>query len=189
MANHKAPELPLPQHNKPSDTQTQNSDAVLKTNDIVATQASASEKLVAAMPYNSNKITEYGADNTLNPPTGLTSEADNNELSASAVSEKNQNTKTGTTAPTTDKNAASLDKQRVDDSRQALGASQQLLGHTGIKPDTTQSQGILLADSSDVAAIAPAFIAAITAHRYPNRDSEPQPDNNSATVGALPPYV
>jgi catalase len=55
----------------------------------------------------------------------------------------------------------------------ALGASRKLLEMAGIPADAGKDPGILLAERSKAAAIAPAFIKAIAAHRHPSRDSDP----------------
>lgn len=55
----------------------------------------------------------------------------------------------------------------------ALGAGRDLLEMAGIGPVMVEDEGILLADSADVAEIASAFIEAIAAHRHPPRDSDP----------------
>ncbi|WP_200881808.1 DJ-1/PfpI family protein [Nitrincola sp. A-D6] len=54
----------------------------------------------------------------------------------------------------------------------ALGAGQELLEMAGIKPSRTKDAGILLAESTHVAEIIPAFMDAIAAHRHPDRESE-----------------
>lgn len=71
----------------------------LKTNDIVAQQASASEGLVAAMPHNSNKEFEHGHANALAPMPGTTVTPDSDEITASTATEQDGSTKTGHAAP------------------------------------------------------------------------------------------
>lgn len=58
-------------------------DGVLRTNDIVAEQASANDVFVAAMPYNSIKTLEHGHDNAVAPPPGATVEPYSSSLIAS----------------------------------------------------------------------------------------------------------
>ncbi len=55
----------------------------------------------------------------------------------------------------------------------ALGASRALLEMAGIPVSAGKAPGILLAERSKAADAAPAFIAAIAAHRHPSRDSDP----------------
>ena len=50
----------------------------------------------------------------------------------------------------------------------ALGAGQELLDMAGIELLTDQNTGVLLSESADAAAIAPAFIKAVTTHRLSN---------------------
>lgn len=59
-----------------SATVVQGRNSVLRTNDIVAEQARASDDVVAAMPYNSNKALEYGHDNSPAPQPGVTVDPD-----------------------------------------------------------------------------------------------------------------
>jgi catalase len=98
---------------------------VLRTNDVVAKQASASDDLVAAMPYNSIKELEYGHDNGLAPPPGATVEPDSKALTASTATEEIGTAKTGGAAPLgTNATVASLDRVRVDASDQPLTTNQ-----------------------------------------------------------------
>ena len=55
----------------------------------------------------------------------------------------------------------------------ALGASRTLLELAGIPASMGKDPGILLAERNKAADAAPAFIAAIAAHRHPSRDSDP----------------
>ncbi|WP_227538045.1 DJ-1/PfpI family protein [Marinobacter vulgaris] len=52
----------------------------------------------------------------------------------------------------------------------ALGAGRKLLEKACIGAEAEQDPGILLADSADAAAIAPAFMEAIAAQRHPSRE-------------------
>jgi catalase len=98
---------------------------VLRTNDIVAKQATASDDFVAAMPYNSNKELEYGHDNAVAPPPGATVEPGSSALTASTTTEETETAKTGG-APRLGTNAtvASLDRVRVDASDEPLTTNQ-----------------------------------------------------------------
>ena len=103
----------------------QGGDGVLRTNDVVAEQASASDDFVAAMPYNSNKAFEHDYKNAVAPPPGLTAEPSSSTLTASTTTEETDTAKTGGAAPL-GKNAtvASLDRVRVDASDQPLTTNQ-----------------------------------------------------------------
>lgn len=108
-----------------SNTSAHNADCVLKTNDIVTKQAQASDALVAAMPYNSNKSLEHGHHNALAPPQGARVEPDSNELTASTNTEQNGSTKTGGAAqPGENPTVAALDRVRVDAGDQPLTTNQ-----------------------------------------------------------------
>ena len=103
----------------------QNQDGVLRTNDIVAEQASASDDFVAAMPFNSIKAREHGYDNAIAPPTGATTEPGSIALTASTTAEETGNEKTGGAARLgTNATNASLDRVRVDASDQSLTTNQ-----------------------------------------------------------------
>ncbi|MBE0507734.1 MAG: catalase [Marinospirillum sp.] len=54
----------------------------------------------------------------------------------------------------------------------ALGAGKKLLELAGIKPTMNKDKGILLAESTNIAEITPAFIEAVAGHRYPFHSSE-----------------
>lgn len=114
--------------NKKGDTpavKAQDHDGVLRTNDIVAKQANASEDLVGAIPYNSNKELEHGHDNAVAPAPGITVEPDSSALTASTNTELEGTAKTGGAA-TLGANAttASLERVRVDASEQLLTTNQ-----------------------------------------------------------------
>ncbi|MEX2260190.1 MAG: catalase [Woeseia sp.] len=98
---------------------------VLKTNDIVAEKASASDAFIAAMPYNTIKELEHGHDNAVAPPPGETTEPDSSALTASTVTEDTSTAKTGGAAPLGENaTVASLDRVRVDASDQPLTSNQ-----------------------------------------------------------------
>ncbi len=56
----------------------------------------------------------------------------------------------------------------------ALGAGRKLLELAGIGPSIDDDPGLLEAASADAAGIAPAFVDAIAAHRHPSREGEPR---------------
>jgi catalase len=100
-------------------------DGVLRTNDVVAAQASASDDFVAAMPYNSIKELEYGHEHALAPPPGATEEPGSSALTASSATEETDTAKTGGAAPLgTNATVAPLDRVRVDASDQPLTTNQ-----------------------------------------------------------------
>ncbi len=108
-----------------SATKRRGNSGVLGTNDIVVEHASASDALVAAMPYNSIKAREHGLDNAVAPPSGETVEPDSSALTASTATEETGTAKTGGSAqPGTNATVASLDRVRVDASDQALTTNQ-----------------------------------------------------------------
>ena len=98
---------------------------VLRTNDIVAEQARASDAFVAGTPYNSIKEFEYGHDNGVEPPPGATIEPDSSALTASTTTEAAGTEKTGGAARLGENaTVASLDRVRVDASAQPLTTNQ-----------------------------------------------------------------
>ncbi|WP_373182046.1 catalase [Halomonas campaniensis] len=108
-----------------SEESTQIAGGILRTNDIVAEQARASDGLVAAMPYNSNNELEHGHDNAVAPPTGETIAPDSSALTASTRTEDTESAKTGTAARLgTNATVASLDRVRVDPSDRPLTTNQ-----------------------------------------------------------------
>ena len=91
------------------------------------TQATATQALVASMPYNANKALEHGRENALNPPAGLTSRASSETVLASTLSEKNQSQKTGAPAtPGLHANDGQVARARVDGSDRVLTTNQGL---------------------------------------------------------------
>ncbi len=55
----------------------------------------------------------------------------------------------------------------------ALGASTTFLEMAGILAYAGKDPGLLMAERNNAAAVAPAFIKAIMAHRHPSRDNDP----------------
>ncbi|MFL1455378.1 catalase [Marinobacter sp. GN3S48] len=110
--------------NKPATTGHRD-DGVLRTNDIVAEHASASEDFVAAMPYNSIKAQEHGHANAVTPPAGETVEPGSSALTASTTTEDTGTAKTGGAARLgTNAAVAPLDRVRVDASGRPLTTNQ-----------------------------------------------------------------
>lgn len=103
----------------------QTDDGVLKTNNIAAKQAGASDNFVAAMPHNRIQEFEHGHDNALAPPTGGTVKPGSSKLTASTTTEETGTAKTGSAAQLgTNATVESLDPVRVDASDQPLRANQ-----------------------------------------------------------------
>ncbi|WP_240472288.1 catalase [Thioalkalivibrio versutus] len=99
--------------------------AALRTNDIVAEQAAASDDFVAAMPYNTIKEQDHGHDNAVAPPAGPTTEPGSSALTASTMTEEPGTAKTGGPARLgTNATVAPLDRVRVDPSEQPLTTNQ-----------------------------------------------------------------
>ena len=97
-------------------------------------QAKDTEALVASMPHNANKALDFGRDNALNPPPGLTAEAASDAVSASTLSEVNVSAKPGDAAPPGGHAIdGRLAQARVDGSKQVL----------------TTNQGVAIADNQN----------------------------------------
>ncbi|MFN3712763.1 MAG: catalase [Alcanivoracaceae bacterium] len=112
---------------KSSTTSDRSSDGALRTNDIVAEQASASDDMASAMPENSNKDLEYGYDNAVSPSTGPTVSPSSLTLTASTVTEEHGNEKTGAVPlPGANQQDGAMDNARADASERALTTNQGL---------------------------------------------------------------
>ena len=83
------------------------------------------QTLVASMRHNSNKALDFGRDNAMAPPVGLTAAADHDTVSASTLSEVNVSAKTGDPVPP---GGHAMDgrvaQARVDGSGQVLTTNQ-----------------------------------------------------------------
>jgi catalase len=100
-------------------------DGFLRTNDVVAEQARASDALVSAIPYNRLKEAEYGQDKDASPSPGETVKPDSGALTASTATEGTETAKTGGPArPGVNATIASLDRVRVDASERMLTTNQ-----------------------------------------------------------------
>lgn len=93
--------------------------------DPVQVQASATQALVASMPYNANKGLDFGRDSARDPSVGLVAEPASDSVSASTLSEINITAKTGAPAvPGSRALNGSLAQARVDGSAQVLSTNQ-----------------------------------------------------------------
>ncbi|MCU7373761.1 catalase [Paucibacter sp. O1-1] len=93
--------------------------------DPVQVQASATQALVASMPYNANKGLDFGRDSARDPSVGLVAEPASDSVSASTLSEINITAKTGApAAPGSRALNGSLAQARVDGSAQVLSTNQ-----------------------------------------------------------------
>ena len=93
--------------------------------DALAKHAAEVEALAAGMHHNANKPGEYGHDNAVSPPEGITVELPSNEAVGSTLSEVNSSAKTGAgAAPGVNATIESLDRVRVDSSDQVLTTNQ-----------------------------------------------------------------
>ncbi|MFN2361133.1 MAG: catalase [Marinobacter sp.] len=98
---------------------------VLKTNDIVAKQAGASQDFVAAISHNPIKKLEHGHDNAIAPSAGETVKPGSSKLTASTTTEETGTAKTGGPAELgTNATVAPLDAFKVDPSDQPLTTNQ-----------------------------------------------------------------
>ncbi|MBC7945791.1 MAG: catalase, partial [Burkholderiales bacterium] len=83
------------------------------------------ETLARAFPFNAIKANEVGRNGALNPPQGQTQDAPSPDVSASTLSEKNLNDKTGGAAAAGENpNHAPLEAVRVDSAGRALTTNQ-----------------------------------------------------------------
>ncbi|CAN5821990.1 catalase HPII [soil metagenome] len=93
--------------------------------DALAQKMAATNALVAAMPFNSNKMLDSGLDNAIAPPVGLTAQPASPSVGASTLSESNASAKTGNGAtPGVNATIAPLDRVRADASGQPLTTNQ-----------------------------------------------------------------
>lgn len=96
------------------------------SNDLLAQKMTATNDLVASIPYNANKAAEHGRDNAVAPPAGVTAEPAMPEVTGSTVSEVNASAKVGSGEPPIGVNATigSLDRVRADAGGQVLTTNQ-----------------------------------------------------------------
>ena len=109
-------------------------DKLAQASDAAMAQAADTQTLVASMPNNANKALDFGRDNALNPPIGLTTATASDAVSASTVSEANITGKTGEPAlPGSRAIDGRLAQARVDGAKQVL----------------TTNQGVAIADNQN----------------------------------------
>jgi len=94
--------------------------------DARADQASATESLVAAVPFNTNKPGEIGRQHAVAPPTGFAVDSPSPSTGASTLTEENGSAKTGSgaIAAGADPLSGSLDRVRVDNTARVLTTNQ-----------------------------------------------------------------
>jgi hypothetical protein len=98
--------------------------AILRANDVMATQGRAVNDVAAALPFNALKEFEYGHDHAKAPRAGASVDVPA-ALTASTTSEENVTPKTGGSAISgVNATIASLDRVRADGSDQALTTDQ-----------------------------------------------------------------
>ena len=66
--------------------------------DLVLEQADATQALVKSMPHNANKALDFGTSHAMAPPVGLRAQTQSSTVSASTLSECNDNGKSGPAA-------------------------------------------------------------------------------------------
>ena len=95
------------------------------TGDAATDKAFLTEKMVAAMPSNMNKVLEHGLENGLNPPQGQSVTPDSRLATGSTLSEESGTVKTGSMAPHgINATIEPLDRVRVDSGGQMLTTNQ-----------------------------------------------------------------
>jgi len=94
--------------------------------DLLTEKMLDTNSLVAAMPSNDNKQFEYGYENAVNPPAGITVEPPTPAVTGSTLSEANSSAKTGVGAPEEGINATidTLDHVRVNSGGQRMTTNQ-----------------------------------------------------------------
>ena len=100
----------------------------------VMAQTTGMQALAASMPHNTNKALDFGRDNALSPPVGLTAKPAPATVSASTLSEANVTAKTGDPAPPgSHATNGQLAQARIDGAEQVL----------------TTNQGVAIADNQN----------------------------------------
>ena len=98
---------------------------LLQSEDVGTVQGKAVNELAAAMPFNTMKESEYGHDNAMDPPDGVTQKPSKPALMASTQSEVNTNTKTdGMAVVGQNPLVTALSRVRVDGGGQILTTNQ-----------------------------------------------------------------
>ena len=104
-----------------------------KPRSAVAKQAAEQSALVASMPYNDNKTSEYGYEHAVKPQEGARSDPPSPQTGASTLTEGNESPKTGTAAVEPVAENGALTARRVNDAGQRL----------------TTNQGVAIADNQN----------------------------------------
>jgi catalase len=93
--------------------------------DLLEQKLAGTQALAAAVPYNKNKVLEYG-DAALRPAAGQTVKPADEAVTASTATERNASKKTGEAAPALGRNPnqGSLDRVRTDASGRELTTNQ-----------------------------------------------------------------
>jgi catalase len=93
---------------------------------ILAEKMADTEELVASVPFNSNKPTEFGRDNAVEPTEGFSAEPPSPEVGSSTITEVNASDKTGTGDAIEGMNLMTgpLDRVRVDSTGRHLTTNQ-----------------------------------------------------------------
>ena len=125
--------------------------------DALAEQAAQTQELVASLPFNTTKASEYAPSDATRPPVGQTAPA-TPAVGASTLSERNASPKTSEGPAPMGSNATigTLDRVRADGSGQAL----------------TTNQGVLVADNQNSLKAGPARAGAAR-RLHPAREDHP----------------
>ncbi len=103
--------------------------------DKLSKKMEATEALVASVPFNPNKPGEFGRENAVNPPTGVSVSSPSPDVGSSTLTEANPSDKTGSGDAIEGVNplVGPLDRVRVDNTGRTL----------------TTNQGVLVADNQN----------------------------------------
>lgn len=166
--------------------------------DAATARMEATQALVASMPYNPTKASEYGEPRGA-PEVGATVSPADPAVTGSTLSEKMASKKVGTGEPNLGQNPGNLplDRVRVDSSDRhlttnqgvpvgdnqhslkpilALGAGATLIENAGVNavlPSGEPDPGVLLGESGAASEALPAFIDAVARHRHHERAMDP----------------
>ncbi len=96
------------------------------SDDVLAQKTADTEALAGSIPFNANKPAEFGRDNAISPPAGVTVEPPSPIVGSSTVSESNASGKTGSGDSPEGINplTAALDRVRVDNTGRVLTTNQ-----------------------------------------------------------------
>ena len=125
MVNPKKPRGNGPPASKAAARNTGGGPAKTGDADAQTQQANDTQKLAAAMPHNANKAAEYGRENALRPPVGVSTPAPSLSVTGSTLSEESTSAKVGSLAgPGINATIESLDRVRVNSDGQMLTTNQ-----------------------------------------------------------------